>query len=84
MAVNEEWMILAGSPVFKELPRDALEAIAGVVQPLTVPAKTIIFKEGDPGDRLYIVPFRIGADLQEKSGRNRVRHFHQEFRRYLW
>jgi rhodanese-related sulfurtransferase len=56
MAVNQEWMeILARSPVFKELPKDALEAIAGVVQPLAVPPKTIIFKEGDPGDCLYIV-----------------------------
>ena len=56
MAVNQEWMeILAGSQVFKELSKDALEAIAGVVQPLAVLPKTIIFKEGDPGDSLYIV-----------------------------
>ena len=38
MAVNEDITdFLARSPVFKELPRDALEAIAGVVQPLVVP-----------------------------------------------
>jgi rhodanese-related sulfurtransferase len=56
MAVNEEEIeFLARSQVFKGLPRDALEAIAGVVQHLTVPAKTVIFREGDPGDRLYIV-----------------------------
>ena len=56
MAVNQEWMeILAGSQVFKELPQDALEAIAGVVRPLAVPPQTIIFKEGAPGDCLYIV-----------------------------
>jgi rhodanese-related sulfurtransferase len=56
MAVNEDDLkVLAGSPVFKELPPDALEAIAGVVEHLMVPAKTVIFREGDPGDRLYIV-----------------------------
>lgn len=55
MAVNEDVDFLAGSQVFKGLPRDALEAIAGVVQHLKVPARTVIFKEGDPGDRLYIV-----------------------------
>jgi rhodanese-related sulfurtransferase len=56
MAGNENDLdILAKSPVFKELPRDALEAIAGVVESRTVPAKTMIFKEGDPGDALYIV-----------------------------
>ena len=56
MAVNEDIAdVLAGSPVFKELPRDALEAIAGVVQPLVVPDKTVIFREGDPGDCLYII-----------------------------
>ena len=56
MAVNEDIAdVLAGSPVFKELPKDALEAIAGVVQPLVVPDKTILFREGDPGDCLYII-----------------------------
>ena len=56
MAVNQEWMeILAGSQVFKDLPKDALEDIAGVVQPLAVLPKTIIFKEGDSGKSLYIV-----------------------------
>jgi rhodanese-related sulfurtransferase len=56
MTVNEEDLeLLARSPVFKELPRDALEAIAGVVQIQTVPPKKMIFKEGDPGDCLYIV-----------------------------
>jgi CRP-like cAMP-binding protein/rhodanese-related sulfurtransferase len=56
MTVNEDTAeVLAGSPVFKELPRDALEAIAGVVQPLVVPDKTVLFREGDPGDCLYII-----------------------------
>jgi len=56
MAVNEEIVdFLTGSQVFKELPREALEAIAGVVKPLVVPRDTTIIKEGDPGDCLYII-----------------------------
>jgi CRP-like cAMP-binding protein/rhodanese-related sulfurtransferase len=56
MAVNEDMTdFLAKSQVFKELPRDALEAIAGGVHPQVVPSKSIMFKEGDPGDYLYII-----------------------------
>lgn len=47
--------ILAGSRVFRDLPREALEAIARAVQPLVVQPPTTIFREGDPGDSLYIV-----------------------------
>jgi CRP-like cAMP-binding protein/rhodanese-related sulfurtransferase len=56
MAANEDITdFLARSPVFKELPRDALEAIVGVVQPQMIPRNTVIFREGDPGDCLYII-----------------------------
>jgi len=47
--------VLARSPVFKELPEDALEAVAGAVHPLVVPPNSILFREGDPGDCLYII-----------------------------
>jgi len=47
--------ILARSPVFKELDRNVLEAIAQAVQSLVVPGHTLIFREGDPGDSLYII-----------------------------
>jgi CRP-like cAMP-binding protein/rhodanese-related sulfurtransferase len=56
MTVNEDGAeVLARSPVFKELPKDALDAIAGAVHPLVVPRNSIIFREGDPGDCLYIL-----------------------------
>ena len=56
MAVNEEAAdVLAGSPVFKELTQEALEAIAGAVQPQVVSGKKVLFREGDPGDCLYII-----------------------------
>jgi CRP-like cAMP-binding protein/rhodanese-related sulfurtransferase len=54
--LNEDKVdILAKSSVFKDLPREVLEAIAQAVESLMVPGHTIIFREGDPGDSLYII-----------------------------
>jgi CRP-like cAMP-binding protein/rhodanese-related sulfurtransferase len=47
--------ILAQSAVFRDLPKDALDAAASVVRTLVAPRRTIIFREGDPGDSLYIL-----------------------------
>jgi CRP-like cAMP-binding protein/rhodanese-related sulfurtransferase len=56
MTVYEDGaQVLARSPVFKELPQDALEAIAGAVQSLVVSSNSIILRQGDPGDCLYII-----------------------------
>lgn len=56
MSVNETGAeVLAGSSVFKELPQEALEAIAGAVQPLVVSGNSIILRQGDPGECLYII-----------------------------
>jgi hypothetical protein len=54
--VNEDRVdILSRSPVFKELPGEVLAAIAQAVEPLVVAGHSIIFREGDPGDSLYII-----------------------------
>jgi CRP-like cAMP-binding protein/rhodanese-related sulfurtransferase len=47
--------ILKRSPVFRDLPKKALNAITRAVQDLVVPQHTIICREGDPGDSLYII-----------------------------
>ena len=47
--------ILARSAVFRDLPKDTLDAATSVVRTLVVPPRTIIFREGDPGDSLYII-----------------------------
>ena len=47
--------ILMKSPVFRVLPKDALDAITLAVQDLVVPRHTIIHRQGDPGDSLYII-----------------------------
>lgn len=46
---------LASNPIFRGLPKEALEAIARTVRPLVVPPRKIILREGDPGDGLYII-----------------------------
>ena len=43
------------SPIFRDLPKEALSAIARKVQDLVVPQHTSIHREGDPGDSLYII-----------------------------
>ena len=56
MTPNEDGAeVLARSPVFKELPKDALEAIAGAVHSLVVSGNSIVLRQGDPGDCLYII-----------------------------
>ncbi len=47
--------ILTKSPAFRDLPKEALSAITRAAQDLVVPKHTIICKQGDPGDSLYII-----------------------------
>ena len=46
---------LAKVPIFKDIPDDALREIGKVVEKRTVSAGTIIFRQDDPGDSLYII-----------------------------
>ena len=46
---------LRRAPLFAELSDRQVEAIAGIARPETYKAGDSIFKEGDPGDRLFIV-----------------------------
>jgi rhodanese-related sulfurtransferase len=47
--------VLARSGVFRDLPGEVLAEIAKAVRLRIVPPHSIIFKEGDPGDSLYII-----------------------------
>jgi CRP-like cAMP-binding protein/rhodanese-related sulfurtransferase len=47
--------ILMKSPVFRDLPKEALNAITRAVQDLEVPQHAIVSREGDPGASLYII-----------------------------
>jgi hypothetical protein len=51
----EELRILAAVPIFAPLPGGSLEHVAARLVPLRVEAGTVIVREGDAGDRFYIV-----------------------------
>jgi MFS family permease len=51
----DELRILGSVPIFAPLPGGTLEHLAGRLVPLRLEAGTMIVREGDPGDRFYIV-----------------------------
>jgi MFS family permease len=51
----EELRILSSVPIFAPLPGVSLEHVAGRLVPLRVDPGTVIVREGDSGDRFYIV-----------------------------
>lgn len=53
--VNERVTALARVPIFQDLPRGALEEIDRSAEELTLPAKSPVFNQGDPGTALYII-----------------------------
>jgi rhodanese-related sulfurtransferase len=44
-----------GSPLLKDLPKEKLAEITEALQDKTVPAGTIVFRQGDAGDNFYII-----------------------------
>jgi CRP-like cAMP-binding protein len=46
---------LRALPIFAPLPPPALEALARALAPLQVSAGTDVVREGDPGDRFYVI-----------------------------
>jgi len=53
--VNEKKSMFFEHTVFKGIPKDELLNIFQTVQHRIVPANTIIFRQGDPGDSFYII-----------------------------
>jgi hypothetical protein len=50
-----EIALLRSLPLFAELPAPALEGLAGALTPATVPAGTVLIRQGDPGDAYYAI-----------------------------
>ena len=55
MPEAEELRILTSVPIFAPLPGASLEHLAGRLVPMRLEAGTMIVREGDAGDRFYIV-----------------------------
>ncbi len=51
----EELRILGSVPIFAPLPGMTLEHLAGRLVPLRLEPGTVVVREGDPGDRFFIV-----------------------------
>ena len=60
---------LLESPVFDEIPQEKLALIAKAVQEKVVPAQTVIFRQGDPGDSFYVIKSgRVRAFRKDADG----------------
>jgi CRP-like cAMP-binding protein/tetratricopeptide (TPR) repeat protein len=46
---------LAATPLFAGLPKEALEALVSNLTLVALEANAILFREGDPGDALYVI-----------------------------
>lgn len=55
MAATETKDSVLETSVFRDLPKEKLNDIAGAIRTQLVPGQTIIFREGDPGDNFYII-----------------------------
>ncbi|MBA3412148.1 MAG: MFS transporter [Actinobacteria bacterium] len=47
--------LLRGVPIFAPLPPAVLEPLAGRLTPLVIPAGEVVFRQGDQGDRFYVI-----------------------------
>jgi CRP-like cAMP-binding protein len=58
--------LLERVPFFQGLPRADLEQVARIARPRTLGAGEFLFREGDPGDRLYVVVDGVIEVLKER------------------
>ena len=47
--------LLLGNPIFAPLPNAVLERIAGLLEPVDIASGEVLFREGDPGDRYFLI-----------------------------
>ena len=47
--------VLAAIPIFAPLPLQTLERLASQLGEVRLPAGTLILRQGDPGDRFYVI-----------------------------
>jgi MFS family permease len=66
----ERLALLRGISFFRPLPVPALEHLAGALAPVAAPAGRPVFREGDPGDRFYVVE---SGEVEVTQGGRRLR-----------
>ena len=50
-----EIALLRSLPLFAELPAPAIEGLAAALAPVDVPVRTVLIRQGDPGDAYYAI-----------------------------
>ena len=50
-----EIALLRSMPLFAALPAPAIEGVARAIEPLELPAGTVVIRMGDEGDRFYVI-----------------------------
>lgn len=53
--LDEEIALLHGVPMLQPLPLPAIEQLARGLEPVQVAAGQVVFRQGDPGDRFYVI-----------------------------
>ena len=66
--VSEKLALLSQCSLLRHLPADQIEPLLDRVQERNVAAGEIVFREGDPGDALYIVARGTVEVLHDKAG----------------
>ena len=52
---ERELALLRGIPIFAALPAVAVEHLAANLEPVAVPARSVVIRQGDVGDRFYVI-----------------------------
>ncbi len=68
LATIEKVILLQGVDVFSQVPTEQLAYIAAIAVELSVPANTVVYRESDPADSMFLViegAVRIHKDTQE-------------------
>jgi CRP-like cAMP-binding protein len=64
-------------PIFAGLTPEALEFLAGKSQELTCPAGELVVKEGEPGNKMFIIRSgRVRVSIQNDSGQVQLAELH--------
>jgi MFS family permease len=53
--LDKEIGLLQHVPMFQPLPLPAIEQLARALEPIGVPAGRVLFRQGDPADRYYVI-----------------------------
>lgn len=63
--------LIRGVPMFAVLPEQAIERLAQAAEKVAVPSGRVVFREGEPGDRFYVVESgRVDVTIRDEFVRS--------------